>query len=248
MRFLILICLILSVTCDDINSNVVGGINSNIADHPHQLSMRVNNGHSCGASLISPTKAVCAAHCGGGAINTYSVLGGTTDRTVTNCGTCALRSITQFPRHSGFINSGITGYPNDISTLHFSSIPQTANTNYAKLAPDNAPTYAGLPGVISGWGRTTNGGALPVILQQGTLNILTNAQCASSWSNAQVNAGHICVQAPTVGACQGDSGGPLMVNGDTLAGATSWGSSNCNPNSPSVYTRLSYFYDWIMAN
>lgn len=48
---------------------------------------------------------------------------------------------------------------------------------------------------------------------------------------------------------QGDSGGPLAcnVNGQWyLAGATSWGISGCTTRGyPSVYTRVSYFRDWI---
>jgi len=59
---------IILVFCDNINSHVVGGSNSNIANHRHQVSLRVNNSHSCGASLVSGTRAVCAAHCGGGAL------------------------------------------------------------------------------------------------------------------------------------------------------------------------------------
>lgn len=51
---------------------------------------------------------------------------------------------------------------------------------------------------------------------------------------------------------QGDSGGPLAcsVNGRWyLAGATSWGRSGCTTTGyPSVYTRVSYFVDWIREN
>jgi len=139
MRFFVLLALVLSVSCDDINSNVVGGSNANIANYRHQLSMRVSNSHSCGASLISGTKAVCAAHCGGGAIGTYSVLAGTSDRTVTNCATCALRSLTSFPRHGSFVNNGNQGYPNDVATLHFSNIPTNANAAPVSQWPQQTP-------------------------------------------------------------------------------------------------------------
>jgi len=247
MRVLLLLCLAVPVFCESKGQKVVGGSNANIANYPWQISLRVSNSHSCGASLISGTKGVTAAHCGGGAIGTYSVLTGTTDRTVTNCGTCALRSLSSFPRHGSFVNNGNQGYPNDIATLYFANIPTNANTGYATLAAANAGNYAGQSCIITGWGRTVNNGALPNTLQQGTMTVLTNAACTNSWSAAQINNGHICVQANSVGACQGDSGGPLQC-GNVVVGATSWGSANCNPASPSVYSRISFFRGWIDQN
>jgi len=247
MKFLLLICLVVPVFCDNINQNVVGGSNANIANWPHQMSLRVSNSHSCGASLISGTKAVTAAHCGGGAIGTYSVLTGTTDRTVTTCGTCALRSLTSFVRHASFVNNGNQGYPNDIATLRFSNIPTNGNTGYIGMAASNAGNYAGQSCTITGWGRTSATSAIPVTLQQGTMTVLSNADCSSAWSAAQINNGHICVRAPSVSACSGDSGGPLVCGG-TLVGATSWGQAQCNPSFPSVYSRVSFFRAWIDAN
>jgi len=235
------------VFCENVDKFVVGGSNANIANHPHQGSLRVNNGHSCGHSLISGTKGVTAAHCGGGALGTYSALHGTTDRTVTNCGTCALRSLTSFVRHANFVNNGNQGYPNDIATIRFANIPTNANTGYVPMAASNAGNYAGQACIITGWGRTCGTCGIPNTLQQGTMTVLTNAACASAWSSAQINNGHICVQSSTVSACSGDSGGPLVCGG-TLVGATSWGQAQCNPSFPSVYSRISFFRAWIDAN
>lgn len=47
---------------------------------------------------------------------------------------------------------------------------------------------------------------------------------------------------------QGDSGGPLVYQSGnvwTLIGIVSWGNSNCNVRTPAVYTRVSYFRNWI---
>ena len=43
---------------------------------------------------------------------------------------------------------------------------------------------------------------------------------------------------------QGDSGGP-MVCGNTLVGVTSWGEGGCGAGKPAVYSRVTYFRDWI---
>jgi len=244
MKFLILLGLVLPAMSREITTHVVGGSNSNIANHPHQLSLRASNSHSCGASLISNTRAVTAAHCGGSAIGTYSLLGGTTDRTVTNCATCRLFNPNLFTRHPNFVNNGNQGYPNDVAVLGFASQAYNANFNRIVMAQSSDGNYAGVACVITGWGRTSATSALPATLQQATMTALTNAACASSWSSAQINNGHICVSAPSSSACSGDSGGPLVCSGK-LAGATSWGQAQCSPSYPSVYTRISYFYAWI---
>ena len=47
---------------------------------------------------------------------------------------------------------------------------------------------------------------------------------------------------------QGDSGGPAVCKVDgswVLAGVTSGGSSYCDVNRPSIYTRISTFRSWI---
>jgi secreted trypsin-like serine protease len=246
MRVLLLLCLVVPAFCDQLGSRVVGGSNTNIASHPHQLSLRASNSHSCGASLISGTKAVTAAHCGGGSVSSYSVLAGTSDRTSTTCGTCALRTLTSFVRHPSYSSGG--GYPNDIATLRFANIPTNANTGYIGMPASNGPNYAGSSCVITGWGRTNIGtsGSLPVTLQAGTMTVMTNAACANVWGNS-INNGHICVTSSTVSSCNGDSGGPLVCSG-VLAGATSWGNATCNPNQPSIYSRITFFRAWIDAN
>jgi secreted trypsin-like serine protease len=246
MRVLLLLCLVVPAFCDQLDSRVVGGSNANIANHRHQLSLRASNSHSCGASLISGTKAVTAAHCGGGSVGSYSVLAGTSDRTVTSCTTCALRTLTSFVRHPSYSAGG--GYPNDIATLRFANIPTNGNTGYIGMPATGGPNYAGSSCVITGWGRTNIGtsGSLPVTLQAGTMTVMTNAACANVWGNS-INNGHICVTSSTVSSCNGDSGGPLVCSG-VLAGATSWGNATCNPNQPSIYSRITFFRAWIDAN
>jgi secreted trypsin-like serine protease len=245
MRVILLLCLALPAFSEEVGSRVVGGSNTNIANHAHQLSLRASNSHSCGASLISATKAVTAAHCGGGAISSYSVLAGTTDRTNTGAG--VLRSLTDFNRHGSFVNNGNQGFPNDVATLYFAAIASSSNIDPIGMASSSSGSYAGQSCVITGWGRTSSTSALPITLQQGTMTVLTNSACEGEWSAAQINDGHICVSANTVSACSGDSGGPLVCGG-TLVGATSWGQSQCNPSFPSVYTRISFFRSWIDNN
>jgi len=248
MKVLLLLCLVSRAFSEEVGSRVVGGSNSNIANYPWQLSLRVGGSHSCGSSLASGTKAVTAAHCIGGATANYSVLAGTTDRTSTTCGTCQLRTLNAQLRHPQYQDNGNTGYPNDVATIRWAATINTnANTAYANLAASNAGNYAGQNCQITGWGRTCGTCGLPNTLQVGTMTVLTNADCASRWSAAQINNGHICVLSNTVGACNGDSGGPVNCGG-VVTGAASWVQSGCVVTRPSVYTRISFFKGWIDSN
>jgi len=243
MRVLLLLCLALPAFADNIGSHVIGGSNSNIANHPHQVSLRISNSHACGASLVSGTKAVTAAHCSGNPLSSYSVLAGTTDRTVTSCATCALRSLSSFTNHPSYSESN--GYPNDIAILYFSAIGTNGNTAYIGMATTGDSSFAGQNCVITGWGRTNIGtsGSLPITLQQGTMTVMTVAECQAAWGSSIISS-HICVTSPTVSSCNGDSGGPLVCSG-RLAGVTSWGNANCDPRDPSIYTRVSSHRSWI---
>jgi len=248
MRVFLLLCLALPALAENIGSNVVGGSNGNIANYPWQLSLRASNSHSCGGSLVSGVKAITAAHCIGGATGSYSVLTGTSDRTNTGCGTCALRTLNAQQRHPNYSGSSNNGYPNDVGTIRWATnIGTNANTGYANLAASNAGTYAGQNCQITGWGRTCGNCGLPNTLQVGTMTVLTNADCANRWSSALINNGHICVLSNTVGACNGDSGGPLNCGG-VVTGVTSWVASGCLVQYPSVYTRVSFFRNWIDSN
>jgi pancreatic elastase II len=225
----------------EVSQFIVGGSNANIANHPHQVSLRQGS-HICGASMIGATRAVTAAHCIGSGASTYSVLVGTTDRTVTSCATCQLRTCNLATRHPSY-NENANGYPNDIAVLGFPSISTNANVGYISLA--SSGDFAGASCVITGWGLMSAGGSPPAILQQASMTVMTNSACANTWGTS-INSGHICITAPSASSCNGDSGGPLVCSG-LLAGATSWGVSDCSPAYPSVYTRITVFRSWILA-
>ncbi len=97
----------------------------------------------------------------------------------------------------------------------------------------------------------------PADLQQLTLNYLPDAQCAKEYAEFY-GPGALC--AGTLAAdgsiavgkdsCQGDSGGPLTREEDggvrSLVGVVS-GGKGCGAGKPAVYTRISYYADWIAA-
>lgn len=46
-----------------LDGRIVGGSSADITSYPWQLSLRRSGSHSCGASIISSTWALTAAHC-----------------------------------------------------------------------------------------------------------------------------------------------------------------------------------------
>lgn len=97
----------------------------------------------------------------------------------------------------------------------------------------------------------------PADLQQLTLNYLPDAMCEKEYGEFY-GPGTLCAGtlAPDgsieVGkdSCQGDSGGPLTREEDggqrSLVGVVS-GGKGCGAGKPAVYTRVSYYADWVTA-
>jgi len=92
------------------------------------------------------------------------------------------------------------------------------------------------------------------ILLETTVDYLPNDDCFNQMIQNggfdPINPTMLCGYREGEDSCQGDSGGPLFLKGDTpeedqLVGLVSWG-YDCGGNTPGVYTRISYFYDWIV--
>ncbi|XP_022826886.1 chymotrypsin-2-like [Spodoptera litura] len=106
-------------------------------------------------------------------------------------------------------------------------------------------TGAGVDLFLSGWGRLSYPGSLPVQLQMINLTSLSVEQCQGVYQNINpVFSSQICSLTKSgEGACHGDSGGPLVADGKVV-GIVSWGMP-CARGYPDVYTRVYSFLDWI---
>jgi secreted trypsin-like serine protease len=240
---------------------IIGGQDAEQGKWIWQLSQQRQSGtvwsHSCGASLLSATKALSASHCvDGSAVSTLRVIAGLYQQTDTG----VISTLTGYKMHESY-NVGTASYANDIAILSLTtSIATSATIGYLTLPPDNSDQFTGDVCTITGWGRTSASNILPNTLQQVDLTVLSTSECDQRMTGvggANVWDGHICVYDPAgnAGACNGDSGGPMNCpysDGYYVTGVTSWvvasGTGACLPEYPSVYTRTSYYLDWIANN
>ena len=115
-------------------------------------------------------------------------------------------------------------------------------------------------GWAAGWGALEPGSRLrPKTLQVVDVPMIDNRQCEQWHREKGINViiydEMVCAGYYGGGkdSCQGDSGGPLMLYDEDagswlLVGVVSFGNRCAEPGYPGVYTRLTTFIDWILAN
>jgi elastase-2 len=246
-----------------VDNYVVGGTDAAPGAWPWQLSQQRQGAawsHSCGASLLSSTKALSASHCiDGASVTILRVIAGLHQRS--NTAGTQTSNVASYTMHEQYQTDPAGSYSNDIAILNLET-PITVGGNVQLLAlPPSNNNFAGTICTISGWGRTSSSNALPDTLQQANIEVLTTAACALRMqpvNGATIWDKHICLfdTNNNIGSCNGDSGGPLNCpngsGGYYVAGVTSWGISNilgnCLQTYPSVYTRTSSYLDWIATH
>ncbi len=143
------------------------------------------------------------------------------------------------------------------------------------LPRDASRTYERQLGVAAGWGFT-EAGEISDVLRQVELNIVPNVTCVDNLRGVGVSITEdmICTFKGPVGTesiCSGDSGmilqlfygisrhlrmisfiigGPLMVRTSgkfVLVGVTSFSVTDCAAPFPAVFSRVTYFLQWIAA-
>ncbi|XP_045490537.1 trypsin, alkaline C-like [Pieris rapae] len=103
---------------------------------------------------------------------------------------------------------------------------------------------------LVGWGVTKVGGQQADQLQLATLFTVDQMECSLRYktigsviSDSMICAGRIDIDG--IDGCFGDSGGPIFYKG-VVAGLVSFGYTCGNRFYPGVYTKVSYYVDWIV--
>ena len=129
-------------------------------------------------------------------------------------------------------------------------------TNYAQINDDPHEPAVPNPMRVMGWGYTESGGALSDVLLETTVDYISNEECQEieKYPEFAITDGMMCGYKRYTGTCKGDSGGPaFLVDEDgeigdqpTQVGIVSWSKYGCaTPGYPEVFTRVSYYADWI---
>ncbi|XP_061384880.1 trypsin-1-like isoform X2 [Danaus plexippus] len=231
-------------------NRIVGGMPAGVNRYPWMARLVYDGQFHCGASLLTKEYVLTAAHCVRKLKRSkIRVILGDHDQTITSESPAIMRAVTAIVRHRSFDSDS---YNNDIALLKlrkpvtFSKIIKPVCLPPASIEP------SGKEGIVVGWGRTSEGGQLPAVVQEVRVPILSLSQCRGmKYRATRITNNMLCAGRSSTDSCQGDSGGPLLIQqGDRfqIVGIVSWGVGCGRPGYPGVYTRITRYLPWLRAN
>ncbi|KAM3926881.1 ovochymase-1 [Leptodactylus fuscus] len=250
-----------------LNSRIVGGMDTPIGGQPWTVSIKLYKRHICGGTIVERDVVVTAAHCLYPAdhdkIQHLMVVAGEYDQTTKDPQEQDI-PVSNVKLHPKYKHDGSMSY--DIALVYLKKLVILGSRVQRVCLPQvGEKVEPGTLCVTSGWGRVNESGNLSNILQEVTLPILDDETCRSALNLMGLPAlqkSMICAGFPDGGkdACQGDSGGPLVCRQGSgmwvLVGSTSWGAgcgrvwrssmtTRTAQGSPAIFSRVSALIDFI---
>ncbi|GBP00912.1 Serine proteinase stubble [Eumeta japonica] len=240
---------------------IMGGKDSTFGRWPWQVSVRrtsffgFSSTHRCGGAIINQSWIATAGHCVDDLLTSQiRIRVGEYDfSTVSEQYPHVERAVAKKAVHPKY---NFFTYEYDLALVKLETPLQFAPHIAPICLPTSDDLLVGENATVTGWGRLSEGGVLPSILQEVQVPIVSNDRCKSMFLRAGRHefipdiflcAGH---EQGGHDSCQGDTGGPLQVRGKDqkyfLAGIISWGIGCGEANLPGVCTRISKFVPWIL--
>nr|XP_019552925.2 trypsin alpha-3-like [Aedes albopictus] len=216
----------------EFEGRIVGGNEVSIANFPYQLSLRQNGNHICGASVISTSWALSAAHCTFPlpSVLAITLRGGSASRVSGG----VIFGVAQIVNHPQYTPNTLD---NDVTLLRTTTSFIGTNISPIALLPSGTAFPAGARSVVSGWGLTSPGGSMPTNLRAVDIPVVSMATCRSQWGTDRITNNMVCAGEPGRDSCNGDSGGPLVAGGLQF-GIVSWGAVQCGGPLAGVYANV----------
>jgi secreted trypsin-like serine protease len=271
MRFILLMSLVvmpLAVKADDsqeISAQIINGSDASVETFPAIASLFYDRISStgeyvnyCGATILSNTFVLTAAHCveGDKEFNLYtSVVPQLENQSDFLNGNAVTVRTKAFYYPDSYVDSSSLAWPYDIAIIELESALNISETDYVKLATsDDISNYtaSGESFTAVGHGYVDNNQNRTDTLQQTELTISTSSCDYPNNSERLCMTGELNDESGLNNStCQGDSGGPLYWhNGSEYVqvGITSFGPTTCGDSTSvysSVFTEVSAYTSWI---
>lgn len=244
------------VMADDIRTfhYIKGGEPTSLGEYPYHAMLRDKKredfSHFCSGAIINERWILTAAQCINGCSDQEITVAVATNVLSTGGD---VHDVSKTVVHPLFSDDGT--WRNDIALIQ-TATPIVFNENAQAILLETSHVDADVEAVVTGSGVFGTSGAGIQRKEILSLNrkTINNEECQSRYDHfgdeffCMLSDEKLCVFDHDSGhsshkPCGGDLGSPLVADGKVI-GISSWGSW-CSEDFPDVYTRVSFFKDWI---